>query len=121
MAAAGASLLCWGAAGAVHLGFEHHGSGRQGGWSLPEGGGWYEFALVAGVLVTLYSVPGLLRRAAWWPSLALSLGSAVGVVSVLALGQGTRHWVAASAMIAVGLAAPVVNRVWGRHHTIAGA
>ncbi|MFJ2649615.1 hypothetical protein ACIO1C_23185 [Streptomyces sp. NPDC087420] len=117
IAVVSASALCWGVAGAVHLGFVHHrGSGRTGSWSLPAGGGWYEFAVVVGFIVTVYSVPGLLRRGEWWPALSLSLGAAVGAVSVLALGQGPRYWVAALLMTLVGAAAPLVNRLWGRHH-----
>ncbi|MEV0170346.1 hypothetical protein AB0I00_04330 [Streptomyces sp. NPDC050803] len=117
--AAGAVALCWGVAGAVHLGFERRGNGRRAdSWSLPEGGGWYEFAVVAGAVVTLYSVPGLLRRKAWWPSLSLSLGAGVGVVSVLALGQGTRYWVAAAVMMAAGTAAPLANLRWGRRNPL---
>ncbi|WP_318210570.1 MULTISPECIES: hypothetical protein [unclassified Streptomyces] len=116
----GASAICWGAAGAVHMVPEQHSRGTRGGvgWSLPEGGGWYEFAAFAGLIVTLYSVPGLLRRAAWWPSLSLSFGTGIGIVTVLALGQGTRYWVAAAIMAAVGIAPPVVNRRWGRHHPV---
>ncbi|MEV4937036.1 hypothetical protein [Streptomyces zaomyceticus] len=118
VASVGAAALCWGAAGAVHLGFVRSGSGSRAGWSLPEGGGWYEFALLAGFLVTMYSAPGLLRRAAWWPSLSLSFGAGIGVITVLTLGQGTRYWVAAAIMAAVGVASPVVHRCWGRHHPI---
>ncbi|MFJ2224588.1 hypothetical protein ACIOFY_31675 [Streptomyces anulatus] len=66
----------------------------------------------------LYSAPGLLRRSEWWPALSLSAGAVVGVVSVLALGQGRRYWVAASVMALVGAAAPLANRLWGRHHPI---
>lgn len=40
----------------------------------------------------------------------------MGTVSVLTLGQGQRYWVAALVMTLVGAAAPVVNRLWGRHH-----
>ena len=118
VASVGAAALCWGVAGAVHLRFVHHSNGRHAGWSLPEGGGWYEFAMLAGFLVTMYSVPGLLRRAAWWPSLSLSFGAGIGMITVLTLGQGTRYRVAAVVMAAVGIASPVVNRLWGRHHPI---
>ncbi|MGW6286507.1 hypothetical protein [Streptomyces sp. NPDC055107] len=114
----GAGGLFWGVAGTVHLGFVQTNGGRRSGWSLPDGGGWYEFAFVVGALLTLYSVPGLLRRSEWWPALSLSAGAVVGVVSVLALGQGPRYWVAASAMALVGAAAPLANRLWGRHHPI---
>lgn len=51
-------------------------------------------------------------------ALSLSAGAVVGVVSVLALGQGRRYWVAASALALVGAAAPLANRLWGRHHPI---
>ncbi|WP_405666648.1 hypothetical protein OG379_32420 [Streptomyces sp. NBC_01166] len=114
-----AGALCWGVAGAVHMRFFYHSNGgRAGGWNLPEGGGWYEFAMTAGFIVTMYSVPGLLRRSEWWPALSLSIGAAVGAVSVLTLGQGRRYWVAASVMTLMGAAAPLVNRLWGRHHPI---
>lgn len=76
MPAVGASALCWGAAGAVHMRFVHHSNGgRRGGWNLPDGGGWYEFAMAGGFIVTMYSVTGLLRRREWWPALSLSLGA----------------------------------------------
>jgi hypothetical protein len=105
----------------VHLRFVRHNNGRRAdGWSLPEGGGWYELAFWVGGIVTMYSVPGLLRRTEWWPVLGLSLGTAVGVVSVLALGQGQRYWVAAVVMALVGIAWPVMNRLWGRHHPVRG-
>ncbi|MEU6576605.1 hypothetical protein [Streptomyces sp. NPDC046805] len=116
--AAAASALCWGVAGAVHLGFVYHGHGRHGGWTLPEGGGLYEAAMWVGAIVTLYSVPGLIRRKEWWVALSLSLGTALGAVSVLLLGQGPRYWVTAAAMVVVGIAAPVVSLAWGRHHPI---
>lgn len=116
--AVGAGGLCWGVAGAVHLGFVQTGVGRGSGWGLADGGGWYEFAVIVGALVTLYSAPGLLRRSDWWPALSLSAGAVVGVVSVLALGQGRRYWVAALVMALVGAAAPLANRLWGRHHPI---
>ncbi|MGW1817192.1 hypothetical protein ACWCQM_26920 [Streptomyces sp. NPDC002125] len=74
--------------------------------------------MTAGFIVTMYSVPGLLRRIEWWPAMSLSVGAAVGVVSVLALGQGRRYWVAASVMTLIGVAAPLVNRLWGRHHPL---
>lgn len=113
--AAGASALCWGVAGTVHLGLVHHNNGRRrGGWSLPDGGGFYEFAFVAGAIVTLYWVPGLLRRKEWWPALSLSLGTVVGAVSVLGLGQEPRHWVTAVVMVALGVTAPLVSLRWGR-------
>lgn len=66
----------------------------------------------------MYSIPGLLRQSQWWPALSLSLGAAVGVASVLTLGQSRRHLTTAAIMIAVGVAAPVANRCWGRHHPI---
>ncbi|MFH8692338.1 hypothetical protein ACH4EC_36435 [Streptomyces anulatus] len=68
--------------------------------------------------MTLYSTPGLLRRSEWWPALSLTAGAVVGVVSVLALGQGRRYWAAASALALVGAAAPLANRLWGRRHPI---
>ncbi|MEU8668824.1 hypothetical protein OG333_14255 [Streptomyces anulatus] len=68
--------------------------------------------------MTLYSAPGLLRRSEWWPALSLSAGAVVGVVPVLALGQGRRYWVAAPVMALVGAAAPLANRLWGRRHPI---
>ncbi|MFE5941318.1 hypothetical protein [Streptomyces sp. NPDC056480] len=115
----GASAFCWGVAGGVHLGLESHGRARGGtSWGLPEGGGWYEFAWFAGFIVTIYSAPGLLRRTAWWPSLSLSFGAGIGIITVLTLGQGTRYWVAAAVMAAVGVTSPVVNRLWGRHHPV---
>lgn len=118
--AVGAVAFCWGVAGAVHLGFERTGGNGKGAnyFGLPEGGGWYEFGLLAGLIVSIYSVPGLLRRAAWWPSMSLSLGAGVGVVAVLTLGQEPRHWVAAAALCAVGIAAPLVQHFWGRHHPV---
>ncbi|MCC8477155.1 hypothetical protein ACWDBC_00555 [Streptomyces parvus] len=114
----GAGALCWGVAGAVHLGFVQTNGPRRSGWGLADGGGWYEVALVVGALVTLYCTPGLLRRVEWWPALGLSAGAVAGVVSVLALGQGRRYWVAASVMTLVGVAVPLSNRFWGRHHPI---
>ncbi|MEU9593819.1 hypothetical protein AB0D84_29470 [Streptomyces sp. NPDC048193] len=84
----------------------------------PEGGGWYEFAMFSGCLVTMYSIPGLLRRTEWWPALSLTLGAVVGMISVLTLGQGQRYWVAAGVMTVVGVAAPLVNRLWGRNHPV---
>lgn len=114
--AAGTGALCWGVAGAVHLGLVHHYSSRRGGgsWSLPEGGGFYEFAFMAGAVVTLYSVPGLFLRKEWWPALGLSLGTAVGAVSVLVMGREPRYWVTAAVMVAVGVAAPLASLWWGR-------
>jgi hypothetical protein len=116
---ASACALAWGTAGAVHLGLVHHGVGRRGGYDIAEGGGWYEIALSVGFIVTIYSIPGLLRQSQWWPALSLTLGAAVGVASVLTLGQSQRHWTTAAIMTAVGVAAPVANRCWGRHHPIA--
>ncbi|RSS51488.1 hypothetical protein [Streptomyces sp. WAC01280] len=119
IAAVGAVAFCWGVAGAVHLGFDCHGNGRGATYcSLPEGGGPYELAMLVGFIVSVYSVPGILRRTAWWPSLSLSLGAGAGAVAVLALGQETRYWIAAALMGAVGSAAPLVNRLWGRHHPV---
>jgi hypothetical protein len=110
--------LCWGVAGTVHLGLVHHSNGRRrDGWSLPEGGGLYEFAFMAGAIVTLYSVPGLLRRKEWWLALSLSLGTVVGAVSVLVLGQEPRYWVTAAVMVALGVAAPLVSLWWGRQRS----
>ncbi|MFE7550930.1 hypothetical protein [Streptomyces gardneri] len=119
----GAVGFCWGVAGAVHLGFEHQGGNGRGAnyYGLPEGGGAYEFALLAGFIVSVYSVPGLLRRAAWWPSLSLSAGAGAGVVAVLTLGREPRHWVAAALLWAAGVAAPLVHRFWGRHHPVRDA
>lgn len=74
--------------------------------------------MTAGFIVTMYSVPGLLRRREWWPAMSLCVGTAVGAVSVLTWGQGRRYWVAASVMMLMGVAAPLVNRLWGRHHPI---
>ncbi|MEU7073689.1 hypothetical protein AB0B30_13015 [Streptomyces narbonensis] len=118
--AAGAVAFCWGVAGAVHLGFEHQGSNGRGAnyYGLPEDGWGYEIALLAGFIVSVYSAPGLLRRAEWWPSMSLSAGAGAGVVAVLSLGQEPRHWVAAALLWATGLAAPLVNRSWGRHHPL---
>ncbi|KQX11845.1 hypothetical protein ASC82_18570 [Streptomyces sp. Root431] len=68
IATAGAVAFCWGVAGAVHPGFDCHGSGRGATYcSLPEGGDPYELAMLVG---------------------------------------------------AVGSAAPLVNRPWGRHHPV---
>jgi len=116
---AGACALAWGTAGAVHLGLVHHGVGRRGGYNIAEGGGWYEVALTVGFIVTIYSTPGLLRQSQWGPTLSLTLGAAVGVASVLTLGHSRRHWTTAAIMTAVGIAAPVANRCWGRHRPIA--
>ncbi|GAA5029051.1 hypothetical protein GCM10023335_67580 [Streptomyces siamensis] len=116
--AAGASALCWGVAGTVHLGLVHHSNGRRrDGWSLPEGGRLYEFAFTAGAIVTLYSVPGLLRRKEWWPALSLSLGTVVGAVSVLVLGREPRYWVTAAVMVVLGGVAPLVSLWWGRQRS----
>lgn len=103
----------------MHLGLVHHGNGRrrQGSWSLPEGGGFYEFAFTAGAVVTLYSVPGLLRHKEWWPTLSLSAGTAVGAVSVLVLGRDPRYWVTAAVMAVLGAAAPLARLWWGRHRS----
>ncbi|MEU9058774.1 hypothetical protein AB0D13_07750 [Streptomyces sp. NPDC048430] len=68
--------------------------------------------------MTMYSVPGLLRRSEWWPAMSLSVGAAVGAVAVLTSGQGRRYRVAASVMTLMGVAAPLVNRLRGRHHPI---
>ncbi|MGC5365315.1 hypothetical protein ACPXCE_27190 [Streptomyces sp. DT24] len=50
--------------------------------------------------------------------MSLSLGAVVGAVSVLTLGQGQRYWLAALVMTLMGIAAPLVNRLWGCHHPI---
>ncbi|CAG7616162.1 hypothetical protein SBRY_110150 [Actinacidiphila bryophytorum] len=75
---------------------------------------------MAGAVVTLYSVPGLLRHKEWRLTLSLTLGTVVGAVSVLVLGQEPRYWVAAAIMVAVGVAAPLASRWWG-HRQLAEA
>ncbi|MFI0444220.1 hypothetical protein [Actinomadura sp. 6N118] len=116
---AAVSALCWGTAGAVHLGFEYSG-GPNGGYGLPEGGGWYELAFILGLIVSFYAYSGggfarPLFREKWWHSLSLTIGTAVGAVSVLELGQGQRYWVAAAIMAAIGAGGPLVNILVERH------
>ncbi|GIG69752.1 hypothetical protein [Phytomonospora endophytica] len=116
--AVGAIALGWGAAGAVHFGLVRHRDGwRADIWSLPEGRGIFELALLTGAVVTLFSLRWSLRHETVWPALGLSVGAVAGAASALILGHQPRHWTAAAIMLAAGAAAPVANRYRARHRS----
>ncbi|MFE0702235.1 hypothetical protein [Streptomyces sp. NPDC058872] len=98
----------WGVAGAVHLGLVK----THRGWSTPEGGGWFDFAMVVGLLVGYFTVASLTDRIApRYLALIPAVSAAFGSVCCLALGQQTRHWVAALTMAAVGVTLVPATRV----------
>lgn len=98
----------------MHLGFVYSGGPRGGSYGLPDGGGWHTLAFMLGLPVAFYSYAGggfvePVFRKKWWYALTVTFGTTVGAVSILALGQGLRYWIAAALMTAVGVAAPMAN------------
>lgn len=95
----------WAVAGTVDVGLVHRGRG----YSVPDGGGWYTFALFAGFVTAYFCVASLVdttaeRHAALVPA----AGAFFGAVCCLLMGQQVRHWVAAAVLAAIGSALPVV-------------
>ncbi|MET9513126.1 hypothetical protein ABZX62_32550 [Streptomyces flavidovirens] len=96
------SAVFWAIGGTVHLGLEEHARGRYG---PPDGGERYTYSLFGGGVIALGSTMFLaeLRVPACKTLLLPAFGLMFGAVSVLFLGQQTRHWIAACAMGITGM------------------
>lgn len=96
------SAFFWAVGGAVDLGLEEHARGRYG---LPDGGERYTYALFGGGVIAVGSALVLAGRRVpgWKTALLPASGLGFGAVSVLVLGQQTRHWIAACAMGIAGI------------------
>lgn len=95
----------WGVAGAVDLGLER----TRKGYTLPDGGVWFSLALIGGFIVAYFSLADLSDRVEGWKAALIpTTGAGVGAVACLLMGQQTRHWVAASLLVLVGSALPLI-------------
>ncbi|MFF9865317.1 hypothetical protein ACF1G0_07815 [Streptomyces sp. NPDC013953] len=96
------SAFFWAIGGAVDMGLEEHARGRYG---LPDGGERYTYALFGGAVIAAGSALALAGRRVpgWKTALLPASGLGFGAVSVLVLGQQTRHWIAAGAMGIAGI------------------
>lgn len=83
-------------------------------YNLPEGGGWYEFALFAGFIALMAFVYELPRVPDWKPLLSLTLGCGVGAASVLLMGREDRHWIGGFALALAGVVIPLTGLWWHR-------
>ncbi|MCX2181095.1 hypothetical protein KV205_11210 [Streptomyces sp. SKN60] len=105
------SAFFWGVAGAVDLGLAR----TRKGYTLPDGGGWYELALLAGFIVGYFAVGSLTDRIApRHMALIPAVATGVGAASCLVFGQQTRHWLSALVLVAIGVALVATVRLRDR-------